>query len=152
MLRRSQQRIKWHHKLFIAPLWRMPLQRFDRFPSVYPSTPLSYGRTPPLSDCSLPGRPCPLVTILSRCLPALHPPSSAGCANWPTVDKCIKVDSDYNWSLRINYTRWNSDKVITQLTVRAVLDHLATWLMIVEKFHDRPRSRSRSFWGKSELL
>ena len=38
-------------------------------------------------------------------------------ANWPTVDRFIKVDSDYNWSPRTNYTRWNSDNVITQLTV-----------------------------------
>ena len=119
MSRRSQQRIKWHHKFFIAHygkcLYREP-SYFRASPP--PSTPLSYGRTPPLSDCcSLHGRPCPLVTILSRCLPALHPPSSTGCANWPTVDKCIKLDSDNNWSLRINYTQWNSDNVITQLMV-----------------------------------
>ena len=83
----------------------MPLQRSEWFPSVSPSLhPTLVGRTPSLSDCSLRGRPCPLVTILSRCLPALRLTSSAGYANWPTSDKCIKVDSDYNWSLRINYT------------------------------------------------
>ena len=89
-----------------------------------PFTPLSYGRTHPLS-----GRPCPLVNILSRCLPALRLPSSAPCANWPTVDKCIKVNWDYNWSLRINYTRWNSD-MITQLMVRAVRRDRWSWKIL----------------------
>ena len=116
MSRRSWEQITWHHTLFIAALRRMPLQRSERFPGSPPSsTPLSYCRTPPLSDCSLRGRPCPLVTILSQCLPALRLPSSTGCADWPT-DRCIKGDSDYNWSLRTNYTRWKSDNVIMQLT------------------------------------
>ena len=116
------QWINWRHKLFIAAQWQLPLQRIEQFPGVSPSLHSTIVRSNPwlwsyLSDCSLHGRPCPLVTILSRCLPALRPPSSAGCANWPTVDKCIKVDSDYNWSLRTNFTRWNSDNMITQLTV-----------------------------------
>ena len=113
---RSQQRINWHHS---SPRYGECLDRdsSDFQASPPPSTPLWYCRTPSLSDCFLSGRPCPLVTILSQCLPALHPPSSTGCATGQTVDKCIKVDSDYNWSLRINYTQWNSDNVIMQLTV-----------------------------------
>ena len=115
-------------------LRRMPLQRSERFPSVSPSLHPIYSRmVVPLHCLTAPylaDRVCWSLFCLGVYL--LRPPSSEGCANWPTINKCIKVESDYNWSLRINNTRWNSDNVITQLTVTAVLNHLATWSVIVK--------------------
>ena len=111
----------------------MPLQRSDRLPSDSPSQHPTLIRSVPsivwlFSAWQTVSAGHYSVSVsTTRCLP-----SSAGCANWPTIDTCTKVESDYNWNLRINYTQWNSDNVITQLTVTAVLDHLAMWSMIVK--------------------
>ena len=105
----------------------MPLQRSDWFPSVFLLPPPHSRTVVPLhclTDLCLADR----VRWSLFCLGVY----SLSVHRHPTVDKCIRGDSDYNWSMRINYTRWNSDNVITQLTVRAVLDHLPTWSMIVK--------------------